>query len=54
MNENCFSKTYAVRKLNDNDLKQIYDLCRKNTLYYQYCPPSSILSKYSGRYESSS
>ncbi len=42
-----FSKTYTVKVLNSEDIGQIYSLCRKNTLYYQYCPsfvtPESIL-----------
>lgn len=39
MNELLFSKKYDVRKLHKNDIDQIYDLCSKNHLYYQYCPP---------------
>ncbi len=39
MNELLFSKKYDVRKLQKNDIDQIYDLCSKNHLYYQYCPP---------------
>lgn len=39
MNELLFSKKYDVRKLHKNDINQIYDLCSKNHLYYQYCPP---------------
>ena len=39
MNIKSFSNHYQVRKLTDNDLDVIYQLCIKNTLYYQYCPP---------------
>ncbi|WP_295566372.1 GNAT family N-acetyltransferase [uncultured Holdemanella sp.] len=39
MNELLFSKKYYVRKLQKNDIDQIYSLCSKNHLYYQYCPP---------------
>lgn len=39
MDELLFSKKYNVRKLQKNDIDQIYDLCTKNHLYYQYCPP---------------
>ena len=33
------SETYEVRPLNDCDVQQVYNLCCKNELYYQYCPP---------------
>lgn len=39
MDELLFSKKYDVRKLHKNDINQLYDLCSKNHLYYQYCPP---------------
>ena len=39
MNEKKFSAIYKVRKLNVDDVNQIYDLCRQNSLYYEYCPP---------------
>ena len=39
MNEKEFSTKYEVRKLNIDDIPQIYDLCKKNSLYYEYCPP---------------
>ena len=39
MNELLFSKKYYVRKLQKNDIDQIYGLCSKNHLYYQHCPP---------------
>jgi len=35
----AFSDQYMVRVLDDNDIPQIYALCKQNTLYYQYCPP---------------
>lgn len=39
MNASDFSKHYPVRKLGTEDIGQVYALCKKNTLYYQYCPP---------------
>ena len=39
MNEKKFSAIYKVRKLNVDDVNQIYDLCRQNSLYYEYCQP---------------
>lgn len=39
MDELFFSKKYYVRKLQKNDIDQIYDFCSKNHLYYQYRPP---------------
>ena len=35
----CFSNHYLVRCLGEEDIPEILELCRKNTLYYQYCPP---------------
>lgn len=34
-----FSKKYEVRKLGLDDVQEVYELCSKNTLYYEYCPP---------------
>lgn len=39
MNERLFSKHYTVRKLQREDTDAIFDLCRKNELYYAFCPP---------------
>ena len=39
MDELFFSKKYYVRKLQKNDIDQIYDFCGNNHLYYQYRPP---------------
>ena len=33
------SNTYLVRRLSSNDVDAVFDLCSKNSLYYQYCPP---------------
>ena len=33
------SKNYNVRKLNEEDISEIYKLCSKNELYYRYCSP---------------
>lgn len=32
-----FSKIYNVRKLNIDDVEMIYNLCKSNTQYYEYC-----------------
>ena len=34
-----FSDRYSVRKLTVDDVTQVVELCKKNTMYYQYCPP---------------
>lgn len=34
-----FSDQYLVRRLEEDDIEEIYELCSKNTVYYQYCPP---------------
>ena len=33
------SKHYEVRKLGINDIDMIYEMCRENTIFYQYHPP---------------
>lgn len=33
------SDRYFVHKMEESDVAEIYDLCRKNKLYYQYCQP---------------
>lgn len=33
------SAEYQVRKLCEDDIPEIFDLCRGNPLYYHYCPP---------------
>lgn len=35
-----FSDRYTVRRIEKDDLSIVYDLCRKNSLYYDYCPPA--------------
>lgn len=39
MNISFFSNHYDVRRLDRTDVTDIYSLCSKNSLYYQYCPP---------------
>lgn len=34
-----FSDKYAVRKLTNVNIDEIYKLLSKNILYYEYCPP---------------
>lgn len=38
MVENISSK-YFVRRLDSRDVEDVYTLCSKNSLYYEYCPP---------------
>lgn len=39
MKVGLFSGEYAVRELNDDDIDDVYELCRQNTLYYDFYPP---------------
>lgn len=39
MNISLFSNQYLVRKMCSHDAAEVYTLCYKNSLYYQYCPP---------------
>ena len=39
LNIEILSKSYFVRRLNQRDIDSIYDLCRENTVFYQYHPP---------------
>lgn len=34
-----FSKKYQARCLTDEDVSSVFELCRKNTLFYEHCPP---------------
>ena len=34
---NNFSKEYSVRKLKLDDVKLVYEFCKANTQYYDYC-----------------
>ncbi len=33
------SKTYTVRRLVEEDIEDIYNLCLSNPLYFKHCPP---------------
>lgn len=33
------SSLYQVHRLDRNDVDTVFDLCSKNTIYYEYCPP---------------
>ena len=35
-----FSNQFQVRRLDQNDIEAVFALCSRNSLYYQYCPPS--------------
>ena len=39
MDISFFSNDYTVRRMEKADVADIYLLCSKNGLYYQYCPP---------------
>lgn len=39
MNEQLLSKKYLVRKLEEKDIPFVLSLCKKNEIYYKYCPP---------------
>ena len=39
MDISLFSNDYTVRRMEKADVADIYLLCSKNGLYYQYCPP---------------
>ena len=39
MDISFFSNEYTVRRMEKTDVADIYLLCSKNGLYYQYCPP---------------
>ncbi len=39
MDISLFSNEYTVRCMEKADAADIYLLCSKNGLYYQYCPP---------------
>lgn len=34
-----FSRKYTVRSITEEDVDEVFDLCRQNTLFYKYCPP---------------
>ncbi|MCM1058237.1 MAG: GNAT family N-acetyltransferase [Firmicutes bacterium] len=33
------SRQYKIRLIQDTDVPLVYELCRRNLLYYQHCPP---------------
>lgn len=39
INEKLISDKYDVRKLTEEDVDDIFNLCIGNPLYYEYCPP---------------
>ena len=39
LNSEYFSNKYSVRKIETENIKQVAELCRENTLFYKYCPP---------------
>lgn len=39
INEKLLSERYSVRRLTADDTAAIYELCRKNTIFYEYHPP---------------
>ena len=43
MNIADISKQYIVRKLNNDDVKEIYDLEIENPMYFEFCPPKASI-----------
>lgn len=39
MDYSNFSGRYLVRRLTEEDVSGIYELCRQNPQYYRHCPP---------------
>ena len=39
LNISNLSSKYKVRKLLDEDIDDIYNLCKENKIFYKYCPP---------------
>lgn len=39
MDVSLLSNRYSVQILGESDVEKIYELCRKNPLFYHYCPP---------------
>ena len=39
MDISLLSDRYLVRRMTEDNIAEIYALCSKNSLYYQYCPP---------------
>lgn len=39
MNVEILSDTFAVRRLREDDVERIYDVCRGNKIFYEYHPP---------------
>ena len=37
------SRKYTVRKLNDTDIDNIYEIMQGNPQYFQYCPPMATV-----------
>ena len=33
------SELYHIQRIEKKDVATVYELCRNNSLYYQYCPP---------------
>ncbi len=39
MKINQLSKIYHAKKITDNDVTSVLEVCNSNPLYYKYCPP---------------
>lgn len=39
MNLDFLSKSYAVRRLDDDDIAMLFDLMKENMVFYRYHPP---------------
>ena len=38
-NIKCISNKYIVKNIEENDIDNVYNLCKNNPTYYKYCPP---------------
>lgn len=43
MNIQCLSIQYEVRKISDEEIPAVLNLCESNPQYYYYCPPTVSL-----------
>ncbi len=39
MRMELLSTKYRVKQIEEADISEVYELCRSNPLYYQFCPP---------------
>ena len=39
MNIELLSSKYKVKYIEDHEIQEVYELCKGNPMYYEYCPP---------------